>query len=169
MLNVCNKPEEFNFQDFMSPKGSDSLDNLFGTLSDMGVPVSITGKEFCAAEDAEFDAETLSYNLVFYGKWLGAKVTAIQELRENGREGVKAASERCEAVEVPYEFGGGSFSGEWCRMGGVIYAFYGDLIEVASASEARTKRARDIADLKTVRFLLLALRSHSEGAETLEA
>tara|TARA_R110002049_G_scaffold10127_1_gene50159 strand:- start:125073 stop:125591 length:519 start_codon:yes stop_codon:yes gene_type:complete len=161
--NKAPKVERFNFADFMSPKGSDSLDNLFGTLSDMGVPVSITGKEFCANEDALLDADQLSHNLVFYGKWLIAKVAAFEALRDIGFDAVKAAADRREIIDVAYEFGDGSFKGEWCRMHGVIYASFGGLIEVASASEARNKRERESADLDTARFLLSALFSHTRG------
>lgn len=157
MNKDTNKIEDINFGDFMASKGSDNIDDFFGTLSDLGVPVSISGEEFCADKDALDNADMLGCNLVFYGNWMIAKVTAFEALRTLGFEAIKSASDCCEYMDVGHEYGGGSFKGEWCLNNGVVYASYCGNIEVAHASQEKLKRNRYQADLKTAECLLSSL------------
>jgi len=157
MSDNTNIYENINFADFMSSKGSDDLDNFFDTLSDAGISVATTSEEFLSDEDACYTMYNLSDNLVFYGKWMAAKVAGFTALKETGFEAIKASSDRSETIEVKHSSGNEVFVGEWCRKEGVVYASFNGVIEVASASEAKTKLQRDKADLKTAKFLLSAL------------
>ncbi len=159
MTNDTPKIPEIQFKDFMSPKGSDSIQSLFDTLSDLGIPIGITAEQYCDEDDAIFDIDQLSFNLFSHGVWLIAKVKGFETLRDMGFDGIKIAADRCEVIDVRFEYGD-DFKGEWCRLDDVIYASYGGLIEVASASVSRRRSTRDSDDLKMAYFLLLGLRRH---------
>lgn len=158
MTNVTPKFDNIKFKDWMAPKCSDSLGHFFDTLSDGGIDIAITAERFLEDEhEAFFNLEQLGDDLVFYGKWLIAKVAAFKRLKEIGFERVKSAADYQETMKVEMKIGFEPFEGEWCQNNGVIYATYGGAIEVASASEAKTERARESENRKTAKFLLLGL------------
>ena len=159
MSNVTPKFDKIKLVDWMTPRQSDSIDDFFLMLSDNGIDVATSVDELLADddEDATTNLKQIAIDLVFYGRWLLAKADAFEELKEIGFKGVKAQANYCESLKVQNDDGFGFFEGEWCQSNGVIYATYGGKIEVASASEAKTKRGRESDDRKTANLLLLGL------------
>lgn len=161
MTNYNLLPKKINFQDFMSDKGSDCLHNFLDTLSDCGIYVATSQEEFLDDEYAFQNAEQLGDSLVFYGKWLAAKVTAFESLCDLGFQAIKAKADRCETIAFQPHYGEGLLEGEWCRWNGIVFASFNDVIEVAAASEDTTQFRRNKADLRTAQYLLAGIQNSS--------
>jgi hypothetical protein len=159
---TSNDKNKLNFKDWMNPERGDSLDRFFDGLSDSGLPIASTADEFLDNEEmALCDADQLSCELLFYGKWFESKLYAFNQLNEIGFEGVKAQSDHAEIISVKQESRDGYFDGEWCRQHGVIYVSLDGVVQAASACERGAKRERHADDLKTAHYLLRNLHESS--------
>lgn len=149
-----------NWNDFMAPKGWESIECFFDAMSDLGLPLAIGADQLIQGGEEEFDLYLMGVNLKHYGEYLFAKGLAFEALSNGGFESVKGSSDYYKSSTIYIDDLIGVVLFETCYCNDVIYVKVFDTIEVAFASQAKTAKERKKANGSIASQILSGLIRH---------